>query len=314
MKTTLFIGATVSIFMVSQVVAQCLETPIEEVTPYQGETLTGEPLRGPSWSDATQKRLETDLRIAKAVFAAAPDEEDSYIWLGRRYGYLGRYEDAIAVFSAGLEKFPDSYKLHRFRGRHRARSRDFDGAIADYLAGIEKMEGVADSFEPDGIKNERALTISTYRSNLHYYLGQTSFATGDYDRMIAELDKSMQSPIALPIEDHKVAVSFWKYMAHMKLGQKEKARQIINSVPVELDLIENQFYHEAVKVLQGKIPVEDVLLSGDSLSSFALGMKLQFEGKREEAARILSGTVSDSSFGFWPAEVELVGALADVTE
>ena len=83
-------------------------------------------------------RLEQDLEIARAVFDVAPDREDSYIWLGRRLGYLGRYAEAIDVFTAGLEEFPDSYKLHRFRGRHRARNRDFAGAIADYRDGLQK--------------------------------------------------------------------------------------------------------------------------------------------------------------------------------
>lgn len=312
MKTAFLIGAAASGFLIAAAEAECLYTPIEETTPYQGETLTGEPLRAPAWSEATQARLEKDLNIAKAVFAAAPDEEDSYIWLGRRYGYLGRYEDAIAVFTAGLEKFPDSYKLYRFRGRHRARSRDFDGAISDYIIGLEKMEGVSDSFEPDGIKNARALTISTYRSNLHYYLGQTSFATGDYERMISELDKSTTSPIALPIEDHNVAVAFWKYMAHMKLGQKKRAREVINSIPAELDLVENDAYHYAVKVVQGRKSADEVMQNGDSLAKFAFGMREQFEGEKQEAARILSDVVKESALGFWPAEVELTGALADV--
>lgn len=279
-----------------------------------GETLNGFPLRAPQWPQDVREKLELDLEIARAVFAVAPEREESYIWLGRRLGYLGRYEEAVAVFTEGLEHFPDSYKLYRFRGRHRARSRDFEGAIADYQAGIEKMEGMPDSFEPDGMPNARGLTISTYRGNLHYYLGQTSFATGDYERMIVELDKSLASPIALQIEDHKVAVAFWKHLAHMKLGQNEKARKIIMSVPPELDLIENHFYHEAVKVLQGATPAHMIEEQGDSLVKFALGMKAQFDGDKKEAVRILTGVVADNAFGYWPAEVELVGALKDTGE
>lgn len=277
-----------------------------------GLTLTGAPLREPDWPASVRDELELDLEIAKAVLAVAPEREDSYIWLGRRYGYLGRYDRAIEVFTEGLQKFPDSYKLHRFRGRHRARSRDFDGAVSDYLAGIRKMEGVADTFEPDGAPNARRLTISTYRSNLHYYLGQTYFATGDYAGMAAELDKSLTSPIALPIEDHKVAVVFWKYLALMKLGEEEKARAVLASVPPELDLIENRFYHDAVKVLQGRITPEEVAESGDSLSRFAFGMRLQFDGDRKAAARILKKVVADNALGYWPAEVELTGALRDI--
>ena len=270
-----------------------------------GETLIGTTLREPDWPKEVRERLELDLEIAKAVFEVAPDREDSYIWLGRRYGYLGRYADAVKVFTAGLQKFPDSYKLHRFRGRHRARSRDFGGAIEDYRAGIEKMAGRPDSFEPDGMPNSRGLTISTYRSNLHYYLGQTYFATGDYVGMIAELEASLISPIALPIEDHKVAVAFWKYLALKKLGKDREADAVLMSVPEALDLVENHSYHQAVKVLQGRVNAELAEAKGDSLSKFALGMKKQFEGNPKEAARILYDVVADNAFGYWPAEVEL---------
>ena len=274
-------------------------------------TLTGQPLRVPSWPDPTRQKLDLDLEIARAVFNVAPDREDSYIWLGRRYGYLGRYAEAIEVFTAGLKKFPASYKLYRFRGRHRARSRGFDGAIEDYQTGLEKMQGHADSFEPDGLPNSRGLTISTYRGNLHYYLGQTSFATGDYRRMIRELDLSGQSPIALDIEDHRVAVVFWKYLAHMKLGETDVAENLLRSVPAELDLIENVSYHQAVKVLQGAESQADVERSGDSLSRFALGMRLQFAGDKQEAVRVLTGVVEENALGYWPAEVELLALLGD---
>ena len=274
--------------------------------PGPGKTLTGQELRTPAWSEDVRARLELDLKIARAVFEVAPDREDSYIWLGRRLGYLGRFPEAIEVFTAGLRKFPDSYKLHRFRGRHRARNRDFAGAIADYRDGLEKMAGHADSFEPDGLPNSRGLTISTYRGNLHYYLGQTSFATGDYRRMIQELDLSDGLPIALDIPDHRIAVVFWKYLAHMKLNETSEAESLLRSVPEELDLIENQSYHRAIKVLQGVIPPDQVESTGDSLARFALGMRLGFAGEETASNRVLANLVRDNALGYWPAEVELV--------
>ena len=79
-------------------------------------------------------RLEQDLEIAKAVMEVAPEREDSYIWLGRRYGYLTRWPEAIDVFTQGLELFPDSYKLLRFRGRHGARNGEIELAIEDYVS------------------------------------------------------------------------------------------------------------------------------------------------------------------------------------
>ena len=269
----------------------------------RGATLTGRAIQVPGWSEETRNRLETDLEVAKAVFAAAPEREDSWIWLGRRYGYLGHYEDAIAVFSAGLDRFPDSYKLHRFRGRHRARNRDFTGAIADYRVGLEKMQGIADSFEPDGVPNARRLTISTYRSNLHYYLGQTSFATADYTAMLTHLDASLESPIALDIDDHRIAVAFWKYLALKKLGRDAEAVAVLAVLPDEPELIENDSYFAAIQVFESasELPAE-----ADSLARFAAAMNAVLAGDTTRGAELLEAVITNSALGYWPAEAELM--------
>ncbi|MGI9260552.1 MAG: hypothetical protein ACR2QR_00880, partial [Woeseiaceae bacterium] len=140
------------------------------------ETLIGTPITEPGWSAATKARLEKDLEIARAVMEIAPEREDSYIWLGRRLGYLARNGEAVDVFTDGLRQFPDSYKLLRFRGRHLARNRQFERAIADYRRAAELVEGIQDSYEPDGIINARHQYLGSYRSNVHYYLGQTSWS------------------------------------------------------------------------------------------------------------------------------------------
>ena len=144
------------------------------------ETLIGTPITEPAWSETTRARLEKDLEIARAVMEIAPEREDSHIWLGRRLGYLTRYGEAVDVFTSALEQFPDSYKLLRFRGRHLARNRQFERAINDYRRAAALVEHVLDSYEPDGIINARHQYLGSYRSNIHYYLGQTSWAVGDY--------------------------------------------------------------------------------------------------------------------------------------
>ena len=274
-------------------------------------TLTGRPLRAPDWSEAYRRELELDLAVALAQFDTAPEREDSYIWLGRRYGYLGRYDEAIAVFDEGLERFPESYRLYRFRGRHRARNRDFAGAIADYEAGIVAMESQPDSFEPDGVPNRIGLPISTYRSNLHYYLGQTLFATGDWQRMLLELDLAPRSEILFAKDDLNVAIVFWKTLALRKLGRDTEAWALLATIPDHLDLIENDGYLAAVKVLQGKTPTAEVEASGDSLSRFALGMQLRFNGSVARSDQVLNDVVDANPLGYWPAEAELTrGAVA----
>ena len=192
--------------------------PVADEAPRpQGQTLLGTPLREPDWNPEVRARLEENLAIAEAVFEVAPEREDSFIWLGRRYGYLTRWPEAIDVFTRGLEVHPESYKLYRSRGRHRARNRELDLAIEDYRRAAELIEGQQDSFEPDGIINARHQYLGTYKSNIHYYLGQTSYAVGDYETTLRGMERSIREPLG-PTADRLVSTAFWRYLAHRKLG------------------------------------------------------------------------------------------------
>lgn len=272
-------------------------------------SLIGTPLRNPDWSPETVARMEKDVEIARAVLAIAPEREDSYIWLGRRLAYLNRFDEAIAVFTTGLERFPDSYKLLRFRARKLARSRRFDEALSDYARGIELAEHVQDSYEPDGIPNARNQFLGSYRSNLHYYHGQTSWAVGDYAATLAGMDRSAREPL-VQNDDHQVAIRYWRHLALRKLGRHDEARAAVADTPAELELLENEGYYDGVRYLQGRLDADEVLARRDPISSFAVAMDLLFRGDRDHAARLLEHIILDSPQGFWPAETELLALRA----
>ena len=268
-------------------------------------TLIGTPLREPDFPPEVRARLEKDLVIAQAVMEVAPEREDSYIWLGRRLGYLARFPEAIDVFSQGLERFPGSYKLLRFRGRHRARNREFNAAIADYRRAAELVEDEVDSFEPDGILNERHQYLGTYKSNIHYYLGQTSFAVGDYQAVLDGMVRAMNEPLGQS-PDRLVSTAFWRHLAHRKLGQDAAAQAVVDSVPDDLELLENHTYYASVLFFKGRKSREELASDADNLIRFAFAMDHLFRGESEQARGILTNVVESSAQGFWPAEVELL--------
>ncbi len=271
------------------------------------ETLIGTPLREPGFSPEVRARLEQDLAIAKAVMEVAPEREDSYIWLGRRYGYLTRWPEAIDVFTQGLELFPDSYKLLRFRGRHRARNREIELAIEDYERSAELVESHQDSFEPDGIINARHQYLGTYKSNIHYYLGQTSWAVGDYETTLRGMERAAREPLG-PSPDRQVSTAYWRYLAHRKLGQDEAAEALVDQVPRDLEMIENHTYYQSVLFFQGFRTEEALLPRADSIIKFAIAMVHHFEGETDVAEEMWRDIVDGSAQGLWPAEAELVFA------
>lgn len=274
-------------------------------------TLIGTPLEEPTWPPETRARLEEDLAIARAAMEVAPDREDSYIWLGRRLGYLARFPEAIEVFTRGLGKFPDSYKLLRYRGRHRARNREFDLAIADYRRAAELVEDQPDTFEPDGIPNSIEQPITTYRSNIHYYLGQTSMAVGDYETVVSAMARALAEPLGQSA-DRLVSTAYWRYLGHRKLGQHAEAQAVVDAVPDDLELIENFTYYESVKFFKGTRTREELLPEADNLITFAFAMDQHFRGEQDIAEAMWRNLVVNTAQGYWPAEAELV--MAGATE
>jgi tetratricopeptide (TPR) repeat protein len=272
-------------------------------------SLIGTELHDPDWSPATRAALEKDLLIARKVMEIAPEREDSYIWLGRRLAYLNRFEEAIAVFTAGLEKFPDSYKLLRFRARKLARSRQFERAIADYRRGLALMQGVEDSYEPDGILNRRNQFLGSYRGNMHYYLGQTLWAVGDYAGTLRGMERSISEPL-VQNPDHTVATTYWRYLALRKLGRSAEADELVRRIPGDLKLLENDAYYDGVRYMQGALDRRTVIAKGDAISSFAVAMDHHFRGEHAEAERMWTDMITNTPQGFWPAETELLASRA----
>ena len=275
------------------------------VPPSTGETLLGTPLRDLELPPNGLERLEEDLAIALAQFHVAPEREDSYIWVGRRLGYLARWDDAIAVFTRGIEAHPDSYKLYRFRGRHRARARQLELAVEDYLQAAALIEGHEDSYEPDGIINSRHQFLGSYRSNIHYYLAQASFALGDYETALAGMTSSIQEPL-VQSPDHQMAATYWLYLTLRKLGRHDEAAELVAGVPDGLEMLENDTYYDGVRLFRGDGDADQILQNGDVISKFAVAMLKHFGGDQEGAREIWQSIVDDSAQGFWPAEAELL--------
>jgi tetratricopeptide (TPR) repeat protein len=211
------------------------------------------------------------------------------------------------VFSRGLEKFPDSYRLLRFRGRHLARSREFERAIADYERAAALIENVQDSYEPDGIINARHQYLGSYRANIHYYLGQTSWAIGDYAAVVRSMERSSAEPL-VQHSDRLVATTYWQFLALRKLGRHDAATKLVEAVPDNLELLENHTYYEGVRFFKGTLSEQELLPRADSIGKFAIAMQKHFSGEEMVAEQMWKEIIEDSAQGFWPAESELLTA------
>src|SRR5262245_4230558 len=91
-------------------------------------SVDGRPLRPPEMAAALRAERVAKLREARAAYDLRPGDVDAIVWLGRRTAYLGRYREAIDLYTQGLAQHPDSAELLRHRGHRYITLRRFDRA------------------------------------------------------------------------------------------------------------------------------------------------------------------------------------------
>ena len=96
-------------------------------------------------------RLERQLAEAEVAYLARPGDRDAAIWYGRRLGYVGRFEEAVGVYTAALELHPDDRRLLRHRGHRLISLRRYAGAIDDLRRAADRCRTEPDEVEPDGL-------------------------------------------------------------------------------------------------------------------------------------------------------------------
>ena len=277
----------------------------------EATSLLGKPLHRSPVPAEDLAKLEANLAAAAATFAAEPDNPEATIWLGRRLAYLGRYRDAIAVFTQGLEKWPQSYTLYRHRGHRYITVRNFPAAVADLEKAAALIEGVPDAIEPDGAPNERNVPRSTSHSNIWYHLGLAYYLQGDFKNA----ERSYWQCLAFCKNDDMLcATADWLYMTLRRLGRVGAARDVLVRIRREMEIFESFSYHKRLLMYKGELQPEALLDSTTATpldvatQGYGVGNWYVYNGDRERARSIFEQVIAGSSwaaFGFIAAESDL---------
>jgi len=278
----------------------------------QGKCVETAKVVQPQVSAEAQRDLETKLNEARALFEKE-QSADNIIWLGRRTAYLGRYKDAIRIYSDGIKKFPADARLYRHRGHRLITLRCFDDAIADLEQASKLIKGKPDEIEPDGLPNARNIPTSTLQSNIWYHLGLAYYLKGDFEHALTayrEAEKVSKNP------DMLVATTHWLYMTLRRLGRDKEASKTLAPIKNDFELIENGDYYKLIRVYKGQLDPANLWLEisqrTNSLSNATLGYGLGnwylYNGQSEEAEKVFRQVTAGSqwsSFGYIAAEAEL---------
>jgi tetratricopeptide (TPR) repeat protein len=256
---------------------------------------------------------EVELRAARERYERDPSDEDAIVWLGRRLGYVGRYEEAVAVFSRGLELHPESAWLLRFRGHRHITLRRFEDAVRD----LERADALAarapDEVEPDGHPNEAGIPIGTLRSNIDYHLGLAHYLRGDHEAALAAYERGAERARANP--DREVSHAYWTWLTLRHLGRDREARELLAALALDRPLLENHGYQDLLRHFRGEL-AEDELLRGcepgtveHATRAYGAAMRRHFESDRAGGrARLeaLAASGPPAAFGCIAAEAQLL--------
>ena len=271
------------------------------------------PVKAPEPAPEARRALEAKLAEARAAYERDPEDADAVIWLGRRTAYLGRFDEAIKIYTEGIKRHPRDARLYRHRGHRYITLRCFDAAARDLERAARLVRGRPDQVEPDGLPNARNTPTSTLNSNVYYHLGLARYLRGDFKGAAAAYREGLRFS---KNPDMLAATSHWLYMALRRAGRHREAARLLAPVREDWDLIENRDYHRLLLMYKGRLTPEGLLeeASRDAASlgfastAYGVGGYYLSTGRPQKALPVLLRVVEGpqtTSFGYIAAEADL---------
>ena len=281
-------------------------------TGLRAQDCLNKPYRLPVLSTETQSRMESQLQEALSAYRRDSTYADAMIWYGRRLAYLGRYPEAIRVFSQGVRLHPSDARFLRHRGHRYITMRCNREAISDLTRAARIEKGRKDQIEPDGMPNALQIPTSTLQTNIHYHLGLAYYLEKDFERA-AEAWKACRERSDNP--DMYLAAAYWEYISLRRAGNGTAAAALLTKVESGVKLIENEDYYTLLLLYKGALAEDQVMArlapEAGSLSNattgYALGVYYLLSGQEAQARaawkQVLEGS-QWASFGYIAAEKE----------
>ena len=229
---------------------------------------------------------------------------------GRRAAYLGRYQEAIQLYTLGIERHPDDARLYRHRGHRYITTRQIDNAITDLEHAAWLTDGNADEVEPDGLPNARGIPTSTLQSNIWYHLGLARYLKGDY---AGALEAYLQCLAVSSNRDMEAATRYWLFLTLERLGQADEASAVAAAVASDWDIIENHSYHRLLLLYGGEGSLAEVLSDepgtiANTTAAYGVARWYAMQGMQSEAQETFEAILASGqwpAFGYIAAEADL---------
>lgn len=257
------------------------------------------------------EELMVQYREARDKYLRDPGNADNTIWYGRRTAYLGRYEDAIGIYTDGIQKFPEDARFYRHRGHRYITLRKFEEAVKDLEKAGSLIDGMPDTIEPDGMPNARNIPVSTLHTNIWYHLGLAYYLKHEYQSAFDAYSKCRATGSNA---DNMVSSTHWLYMIQRRLGNSELALKVLDPIPPDSVVIENMVYDKLCKFYKGIIPVDslatqELVASASDAINYGLANWYFYTDDKPKSETLLHDIIEGNawnSFGYIAAESDLL--------
>ena len=275
-------------------------------------SLFGEPLFRTPLRPETEKQQRSLYDKALQTYRINPEGVDEIVWLGRRTAYLGRYREAAAIFSTGIEKHPNEPKFLRHRGHRFITLRRFELAAENLEKAAKLIRDTPDEIEPDGIPNERNTPVSSLHFNIWYHLGLAHYLRGNFPAALNAYRECME---VSEIPDKKVATAHWLYMTLRRMGLEDEAEETLKGISGNMVVIENKNYHDCLLMYKGIKTLGELLKESRAVgvlglvtTGYGVANWLLYNNKFERAAEVLREIITTGAwagFGYIAAEADM---------
>ncbi|MFN5134625.1 MAG: tetratricopeptide repeat protein [Chitinophagaceae bacterium] len=292
----------------------CLMLLFVQTTSAQITFCSGKSYPAISFSAETKTKLHADIENTQTVYLKDTSNADALIWYGRRVAYMGKYDEAISIYTKGIQMHPNDARFYRHRGHRYLTTRCIDKAIADFEKAALLIKGKADEIEPDGMPNAQNIPTSTLQSNIWYHLGLAYYLKADFknaQKAYKECLKVSTNP------DMYVAAAKWYYITLRELKKEKEAEVLLQTISKDVKLIENEGYLTILLLYKQQQNPEElynsIFSNSNTLSSttlgFGLGNYYRLNGQKEKAKAIFEKIIAGNqwgSFAYMAAEAMLL--------
>jgi tetratricopeptide (TPR) repeat protein len=298
-------------FLALLIVAACTTQPQKSdspVLPAGAEAISflGKPLYPRKPDSTVARRSDSSINVLKSKPSLT---EDDYVEIGRLLLTQSRYRDAIANYTEGISKYPESFKLYRHRGHRYINLRQPDDAIADLEKARDLMASQPEAMEygPDGKP-----TAST-QHQVWYHIGIYHYLKRDYDACAEAFEKAL----AATKEPSNIAgASDWLYNAYQRMGDKAKAENVLTPFTVDYPIEDKNYPYFRRLLLFKKLITPEELIDpnmdpsamsvADMTRLYGLANFHAYNGDAERANELYKKVIAtDQWLGFACAGAEL---------